>query len=260
MNKEKDTENILTDIAQMIKDRENESIRKENIERATRIFSNLLQRNIEKEMKEIGEKKLTDKFHELHIQLQPICPKQPLVTAQEIMDFMPDVRVNNFPDLDFEAIPGGIFRLQYNRGNYNGLQIYTMGLIENIRKSSSDKVYISHIAESVLITLLVAKNFYQKIEYQGEVIGEVTVKNAKGLEIDPIVLSGRYIFPGGSRIGLLPIYNWDIKINTSDLNEAIKLKEYFIKKLKEIYWSFGYKEEIQDTLIESFLKDRRLLQ
>ena len=47
-------------------------------------------------------------------------------------------------------------------------------------------------------------------------------------------------------------------IGTIIINDELNLQEYYIEKIKEIYWSFGYKSE-NEELFKAFLKENNWL-
>jgi hypothetical protein len=52
---------------------------------------------------------------------------------------------------------------------------------------------------------------------------------------------------------ILSKYEWDLDLDTTLLNDPIIRQEYFIEKIREIYWSLGY-ENVKQEVIEKFLE------
>lgn len=248
----------LKKLEEMILAKEAEEKRKSELKKADNIFLHALKREMNRKKEKIVKETEQKEFYELKIQVQPSNPK-PLTTTHQIFSLVSEIRVDYFPELRFETVPEGILSLQMNKfDTFETQQLYTSGLIVNSYKAITNKIYIAHLAKEILITLLLAKNYYQKIGYNGDLIGKVILKNSTGIETVPITQKGAYVFPGDGKKTLLPKYDWKIDVTTDILNDKGKLRLYFNKLVKDMHSYLGYEYELDDKIIVSFLEENKL--
>lgn len=198
--------------------------------------------------------------------LQPFYPKKSLIVPQEIMNSLDKFRVRagwgDFPDLNMNPIPDGVlnFFWRHNDGLIKCEQIYSYGLIfltldvlnpDDQRRST---VWLSSMASVLYASLTVANRFYNLCGYQGGVIGKVSLRGSRKSIVQPIVPS-RYNYWGDTKRSFLDAYDWEIDLDTALLENGLARQQYFIEKVKEFYWSLGYKPD-NDDLYKAFLKDR----
>lgn len=114
-------------------------------------------------------------------------------------------------------------------------------------------ISISKIASILIIFLKAMKNFYYFINYQGGISGFIELKDAT----DTVILrifSDRIDIWGEYKKSLLSKYKWDLNLDTIILYNDLFLQDYIIEKIKEIYWSFGYRPE-PEKLYKDYLRD-----
>lgn len=197
---------------------------------------------------------------------QPFYPRRALISPLNLLNSLDKIRVpasrgnNEFPSSNMDPIPDGLLRFYW--GYYDGMieceQIYSNGFvfhsIDVLRpdNQSRSNIYLSHIFSLLIIFLKALKNYYNQVNYQGGVIGNILLKEAADIIINKIRPTGWDVW--GHKKSLLSEYRWDLELDTRILNDDLTLQEYFIEKIKEIYWSFGYKPE-QDKLYKAYLKE-----
>lgn len=196
---------------------------------------------------------------------QPFYPKKALITPLDLANSLDQIRVrtrwgDEFPSSNMETIQDGLLRFFW--GQYDGMikceQLYSNGLVfhsvDVLKPDDQGQLHISlyRVANLFMIFLKALKNFYSHLKYQGGVIGYLQLKNVADIWINRIRPYGWDVW--GNRRSLLSDYSWDLELDTSMLNDDLTLQEYFIEKIKEIYWSFGYKPD-QDKLYMDYLKE-----
>ena len=159
-------------------------------------------------------------------------------------------------------IPDGVlnFFWRHNDGLIKCEQIYSYGLIfltldvlspDDQQRSN---IYLSSMASVLYASLTVANRFYNLSGYQGGVIGRVSLKGSRKAIVQPIVPS-RYTYFGDTKRSFLDAYDWEIDIDTALLENKLALQQYLIEKVKEFYWSLGYKPD-KEEVYTAFLKDK----
>ena len=134
----------------------------------------------------------------------------------------------------------------------NGLIFYSLD-VQRPDGQGNPSILTGRVATIVMLFLKVLNNFYNLINYQGGICGFIQLKDA----LDVVLLrmkSNRIEIWGQDHKGFLSEYKWDLELDTLILNDKFSLQEYFLEKIKEIYWSFGYKPE-QENFYKEFLKE-----
>lgn len=200
---------------------------------------------------------------------QPFYPKKALITPLNLLNILGQIKVqactgNEFPSLNMEPIQDGL--LGFNCSQYYGTieceQLYSNGLVfhsvDVLRPDEHGQlhVYLYDVASFFIVFIKVLGNFYCHLNYQGGVIGYLLLRDVADIWINRIRPSGWDVW--GNKRSLLPTYKWDLELDTSTLNNDLALQEYFFEKIKEIYWSFGYKPD-KEQLYKDYLKDIGLL-
>lgn len=200
------------------------------------------------------------------IVLQPFYPKKSLLAPQEILNSLDKLRVRagwgDFPDLNMNPIPDGVinFFWRHDDGLIKCEQIYSYGLIFlTLDVLSPDdqhrnNIYLSSMASVLYASLTVANRFYNLCGYQGGVVGKISLRGSRKAIVQPIVPS-RYTYFGDTKRSFLDAYDWEIDVDTALLENKFACQEYFIEKVKEFYWSLGYKPD-KEEVYKAFLKDR----
>jgi hypothetical protein len=110
------------------------------------------------------------------------------------------------------------------------------------------------MASVLYASLVVANRFYNLSGYQGGVVGKVSLRGSRKSIVQPIV-PNRYTYYGDTKRSFLDAYDWDIDLDTALLENGLARQQYFIEKVKEFYWSLGYKPD-KEEVYKAFLKDR----
>lgn len=255
-----------------------EKIRNLYVKKADEVYISSLNRAERDRLREIDKLKSQGKESALHtnpinddgcickIAIQPYFPKKSLAKPRDIKDNLISITPRagnfNFPNSNTGAIPEGILYFNSNRsGRTDCQQIYGQGLIISHLNIESDKegvrnIFLSFVAGRLIQTLRFAKNFYDYLGYQGSLRGFISIKNTKDVYVTEIIPSG-YIQRDEDNESFISSYDWEIETDTSIIENAEQLNEYFISLLREIYWHFGC-ENVADKLIQDFLKQNGL--
>lgn len=213
--------------------------------------------------------RLKDSTSMFTVVLQPFYPHRALISPQEIMDSLDKLRVRagwgDFPELNMDPIPEGVlsFYWRHNDGLIKCEQIYSCGLIYlTLDVMSPDNqgnkaIWLGSMASVLFASFTVADRFYKLCGYQGGVVGKVSLQGCQNAVVQPIVPTG-YTYFGSIEKSFLDSYEWDLEIDTALLANKTALQQYFLEKLKELYWSLGNKPD-NDDVYKAFLKDRRWL-
>ncbi len=201
------------------------------------------------------------------VAIQPFYPKKALANPRDIKIKLNELRVQNgrgFPDYNMEAIPQGLFHfLQLGNGYIECQQIFGQGLIYSAHnvtiteEEGSKFVPIAFIVGRVLTVLQFAKSLYNHFGYKGVLDGFISLEGMKGVHTRVIVPSGYNHWKSDDRESFLPNYEWNILLDTNMLNSKERLKEWFFRFVKEIYWGFGY-EDVRDERINKFIEQNEL--
>lgn len=201
------------------------------------------------------------------ITIQPFYPQKLLCTPEEIKNSIDKFRFisntfRDFPSLNMERIPYGILNFEWSQSNgaIECQQVYSNGLlylsIDILRINEEGRqLWISLIVGKLFILLKTAKNYYNLFGYQGGLVGYLSIENVEQVKVHTLIPRGwNNLF--GETIGcLLPKYRWEFELDTSLLNDDKAFQEYFIDKIKEIYWHLGY-GAAKDELYKDYLKEQ----
>ena len=200
------------------------------------------------------------------IALQPYFPNEAIVSPKTLKDKLRDItfRVGRteYPahSLPFETIPYGV--LSFFSGLDNGFiechEYFGQGLIFNSQdvlrqNENGPQIYIWSIASRLFALIQFAKNFYNEFGYQGVLNGFMSLEGVKDVTFLQILPSNWNSYIPNTK-GLLASYQWEIELDTRILNDSKLLKEYYLKIIRDLYWSLGY-ENLQDDLMEAFFKE-----
>jgi len=219
-----------------------------------------------KEPRSICSKTLGTEASLCEVHIQPFYPARSFITPQKLKSLLESTYEKrgwseDFPPFNMESIPEGLLKFEWEErtGFLKCSQFYANGLIYHLVdvlqvRDGEKKIWIAQIAALLFMVLKTAGSLYRALGYQGELSGSLLLKDVQGIILRPIIPSGWH---SGSelRIGLLPIYDWKLELNTMLLNDDKKLQGYYIDKLKEIYWSLGYGYDSEkEKLFKDFLK------
>ena len=204
--------------------------------------------------------------------LQPYYPHKAFIQPLQLKQSIDEIRVHNrgdrsFPSLRQETIPDGV--LSFSWGQDNGLieceQIYGHGLIYNaqdivwIGEDSGKKMWLSQLARHLLMTLLAAGKYYKLIGYQGIVVGYMEIHNVEDVVVRRIIPQGWSPGLDTRKKCLLDTYKWDLNTETTVLNDAQALRQYFKRVIDDLYVAFDYVPP-EEAILDAFLKEEQLLQ
>lgn len=205
------------------------------------------------------------------IVIQPYYPRNFLITPAGIKESVDKFAFKNyysrdFPILNVKPIPCGVLGVEWSQysGDIECQQVYSNGLVFDaidILKSDEKgrRVWISHIASKLYILLKAAKNFYNLVGYQGGIVGKLVIDGLDSkIDVYKITPSHYNRFFDEKLNPLLPNYKWGLDLDTSLLNNSLEFQNFFIDKIKEIYWHLGAGAD-SDDLYKVYLKDQRWL-
>ena len=193
----------------------------------------------------------------------PLYPSEPLVEPKELRDDLRNLEVhtNNYGSFPSNAYPTpmqeGMRYFAWSRGDgdISCEQIFASGLIYNltdilrITPEGERNVYLSGVVTSLFHVLQFAKNFYSKYTYQGTLDGYILLRNMNNVEFKPIVPG----FFNEGKSSLLDSYRWDLYLDTSIIFKNENFQNFFIKTMRDIYWSLGF-ESLSDQTVINFLE------
>lgn len=250
-------------------DEKNKEIRNENILKAKEVETALLKRadngtfGGDEEELETTDKSEKERSMCCFI-IQPLSPKS-IIDPTKIENSIEEFRFSGrqygkFPVSYIEKIPSGILGYEYylKKGVVEFQQMYSNGLLylsyDLLRiRDDRKEIWIHTITDNLFIFLKIAKKFYSIAEFEGSLVGNISLDNVEEV-ITHSILPSRYQW-ASKKICLLPKYEWKIEIDTKILNDDKETQKYFLEKVKEIYWSLGH-ELAKDQLYEDYLKEQ----
>ncbi len=195
---------------------------------------------------------------------QPFYPKRALIAPADIQKSVDKIRFQNRGwsrlSLSTEPMQDGLLSFWWGQrdGAIQCEQFYSSGLYflsQDALRIDAEKnrsIALYFIAAHLFIFLKTSRNFYQTLNYEGGVVGYARLNGAKGSLIKRIE-SDNFFNLEEDKGALLDTYKWNLEFDTAILNDDVASQNYFIEKIKEIYWSFGYQPN-DDKLYKNFLK------
>jgi len=201
---------------------------------------------------------------------QPFYPRRALIKPLDLLNQIDSLKIpagrgnKGFPSSNMEPIPDGLFSFywRYYDGMINCEQIYSNGLVFHsydvlrLDNQGMKNIYLYDVFSSLIVFLKFLNNYYKQVKYQGSIVGSISLNNASDMMIRRIIPTGWRVWE--HKKSLLPEYEWDLELDTRILNDKANLQIYFIEKIQEIYWSFGYKSK-NEELFKAFLKENNWL-
>ena len=203
--------------------------------------------------------------------LQPYYPHRSLLHPLQIKLAIEQLQVCNrygekFPSYNQETIPDGVlfFDWQHATGQFRCEQIYGYGLVFNTADvvwhyEDGPKMWLSHIARQLLITLIAAGKYYRLIGYQGQLVGQISLNGVEDVLINPILPNGYVPHLSSTKKCLMDKYTWELDTETMVLNDAVQLRQFFIERVNDIYIGLNL-PPANEPLFDGFLKEEDLLQ
>jgi len=203
------------------------------------------------------------------IDIQPYYPRKSLISPSELEASLPGLRVSGHfggvpPEQRPESIPQGVLFFEWGErtGAIFSTQVSSAGLIHRVQdvlrvdEKGNKRIYLSSVAVELLMVLKFAGNFYSKVGYQGSLFGSLKIKGVQGNTLFPIVPDGWRNWDDFNK-ALLNEYRWVLDLDTSVLTNQSRFTEFITDRIREIYWSVGYKK-INEKLLADFLKQSGL--
>lgn len=203
----------------------------------------------------------------LKLIIQPYYPVSQLMKPTDIKEKIQEIRDNDtttridIPSLNQKPVPGGVACFEWDEGS-GGIrceQFYADGLVSLMwdllrtnRYDGEESVHLVHIGSLFFHILKAVSNYYKISGFSGSVVARVSVDNVRGIRVKPEIGSGFFSYYENNE-GLLNSYLINFDLDTNILFDKMKLQNFFINAMKEIYWSFGY-DYINETTIKAYLK------
>jgi len=215
------------------------------------------------------KEKLGYKTSVFTLELQPMYPDGILIDPKELDDIKNQMRVykssREFPPLNMNPVQNGLYDFNWS---YLGAIYFDLMLGNGLIYRKLDfrapynnnvdipAIWISSFASVIITTLLFARKLYSHVGYFGELSGKFHVADVKNINVVPIRLPGG-LYWDDFRQCLLDEYPWELaKFNTEILADNEKLSKYLSNKLKEVYWSLGYRD-LKDDFIEKYFEKEK---
>lgn len=204
----------------------------------------------------------------LKIIVQPYYPRGEFVRPLDIEPIIVDSRSQNnvyeFPaNRMYESIKEGMIFFNWSRrdGEIQCQQIFANGLgysIHDVLRPIPDGQLVTHLgwfAGELYITLSGMRKILEKFGYQGALIGKVSIENIEGVIINPII---ERMFPGDTKSSVFAHRAWPLILDTRILSETEKLREFVTELVRDIHWTFGYKD-VSRQISAKYLVDKGYL-
>ncbi len=200
---------------------------------------------------QIVQSPIGQKVSLLKILVQPYYPHGEFIRPLDIEPIILEARSRNaiyeFPaNQMYESITEGMVYFDWSRGDgeVQSQQIFANGLgysVHDVLRPTREGRPVTHLgwlAGEVYITLVGMKKILEKFGYQGTLIGKVSIDNIEGVIINPII---ERMFPD-NKTSVFAHRTWPLRLDTRILSESEKLQEYVTELVRDIHWSFGYKD------------------
>lgn len=202
----------------------------------------------------------------LEVLVQPFHPHGRLIRPLDIESIIQNTQVENthysFPRRagHWDSINEGMIQFNWERysGGIDCQQIFANGLmftsdnILRIHNLEGKFVHLAWFASQLYITLRGTRNILKELGYQGSVVGEMKVTGIKGTNVISIV---RSIFMDEKNLSVFDEYSWTISTDTKTISNENELRKFVVEFVRDIHWSFGYKEIQKSITVERLEKD-----
>jgi hypothetical protein len=218
----------------------------------------------------IAQSQLGSNVSLLRIVLQPFYQAEGFVKPLDLESVVAESRSRNniycFPTIyhGFESMREGMFSFEWgrNNGEITCQQLFSNGLIYSAHDvlRVEDGVKATHLgwfAGELFVTLSAARKVCRQFEYQGSIIGEISIDKIKDVLILPIP---RSMWPGEEKKSMFDKMSWKLSLDTNLLSDSDKLKEFVTEVVRDIHWSFGYKDlqrsiKSEDLVQKGYLRE-----
>jgi hypothetical protein len=203
----------------------------------------------------------------LRIQLMPYFPSRALVTLQDVQTLVGQVHAtsDDFRPMAGRPIPYGT--LQFHWGKVNGevwcQQLYANGLvfrgidILRVDEKGTRRFHLGHVAVHLAWVLSLALNYFPALRYTGGIRGEINLIGVQGVEVVPIRPEGWWRDNSTVHPCLLDDHEWSLEFDTVLLQDKVAVREFFLRKLAEVYWALGF-PSLSEPVVLGYLKQLRL--
>ncbi len=203
----------------------------------------------------------------LKVVLQPYYPHEAFIRPLDIEPIIQETRTQNgfysFPmPSNFDSVTEGMIFFNWSRddGEITCQQVFANGLVFNshdILRHTPDgpATHLGWFAGELYVTLTAMRKILGKMGYQGSVTGAISIDNIEGVTINPII---ERMWPGETRESIFKTLFWQLDLDTRILNDKEQLLDYVTELVRDIHWSFGYKD-LQKTITKKYLVDKDYL-
>lgn len=216
-------------------------------------------------------KKLGSEASMCEIILQPYYPQTVLMSPSEIKKRILEIRNGDgkfhidYPSLNPQSAQDGVMTFEWGEDdgqikfeliNSYGLFALNYDILRTDLSEAEKQIYLSHPTFIMFHLLKAASNFYKMCGYQGGLVGSLSVEGTEGVLLNPETT--RSLFLMHVDTGLMPRYEIPLELDTSTINDNKSFQEFFIRKVKELYWAVGY-GDIQESIIRNLLQEHKWL-
>lgn len=132
-----------------------------------------------------------------------------------------------------------------------GFFFYAEDIIDNQTEEPKRKFDLIRIVKLYILFINLAKEFYLKFNYNGLLVGKLSIEGVESAAIFPVDRFHPFFSPLETKRSILNDYDWNFTIDTSELNSS-SLKAKQIEQVHSIIIGLGYfdtTKEVIDDLI-----------
>ncbi|RYF29470.1 MAG: ATP-binding protein [Chloroflexi bacterium] len=201
------------------------------------------------------------------VSIMPISPSEPVINYKFLRSKLTHYSSGNyiageFPSRQNDTLPGGIvFSDSLSAvGGFRFGMVNEYGLIDSVEDVMNSSVnpqrrdiYSNHIIAILIRQFNVAAAFYNLSGYNGQIVVNISLDGAAGVNIHHAYPSGRY--PIGSsrpshRVDRVARYTWDIEdLDTVKINDTSIMVDRVVKFVQRMYWDFGIGTVPNDSIL-----------
>ena len=139
-------------------------------------------------------------------------------------------------------------------------QVFADGLIysaHDVLRPTPDgpATHIGWFAGELYIVLVAMRKILQKMGYQGSVTGNISIENIEGVFVNPII---ERMFRSENKRSIFKYQEWQLDLDTLILNDEERLLDFVTELVRDIHWSFGYKD-VQQNITKKYLVEKGYL-
>lgn len=197
--------------------------------------------------------------------LQPFYPHTELIRPLNLEPIIQQSEMENkhtsFPTraVSWNSVQEGMihFNLSDFETKINCQQVFANGLLFNaktvVRENLENGIHthLAWVASQLYVTLKGAKNILEKLGYQGTLLGEIKLEGIENVTVFP--MGNMWEFENG--FSVFEERLWPIKLDTRKLSNEVALREYVVDVVRDVHWTFGFKELQRGITVERLDKD-----